>query len=365
MFKTPNTKARDFFGGKGIFTISPNYWRNWYGSEFESWLSLSNNPATFDLLETEAPDLTFFVDNPETRTSISANNTALSGYFKESLMNYLAGNYLLYRPSLVATDLWKYDLSGETEYGIIAPPVDTEYEFFDRNFALQFTVFGKGMRTCADLGLKCANPDAIKNGLIQSASGCTASPYCNCPAKNIMPTEAEPTYLELYRLYNEINECSLIAENFGEDYLGCDYSNPDSPLSCNCPEQGDKFSRYLEFSKTYATFWGVSESLPLKRMAATSQFQAQKIQIRIAPNSNIKIGSIVEIMSQNDLPQESANEYKKISGRWMVVEIDHTMTGTLGYVMNVTLVRNSLHYNPEDAQAPLAVFGKLDEKVNK
>jgi hypothetical protein len=100
-------------------------------------------------------------------------------------------------------------------------------------------------------------------------------------------------------------------------------------------------------------------------MAATSQFQAQKIQIRIAPNSNIKIGSIVEIMSQNDLPQESANEYKKISGRWMVVEIDHTMTGTLGYVMNVTLVRNSLHYNPEDAQAPLAVFGKLDEKVNK
>jgi hypothetical protein len=62
------------------------------------------------------------------------------------------------------------------------------------------------------------------------------------------------------------------------------------------------------------------------------------------------------------LPEETVNKYKKISGRWLVSEIDHLMPGTIGYIMTVTLVRNSLHYNPNESQAPKAVFGKQDRE---
>jgi hypothetical protein len=362
MFKTPNTKARDYFGGKGIFTISPNYWRNWYGSEFETWLELSDNQSVQDLFETEAPNITFFVGDQENNSSISPHNTSLNGYFKESLMNYLAGNYILYRPGLVATDLWKYDLSGETEYGLITPPVDTEYEFFDRNFAMQFTVFAKGNRTCEDLGLKCSNQNALLNGKVQSAGGCTADPYCNCPAKNLMPSEPEPTYLELHNLYNEINECTLVQEYLGSDWLGCEFSDFNSSLSCNCPEQGKEFKKYLEYNRTYSTFWNVPKNLPLYRTAQVNQLNSQKVKIRIPPNDKINIGSLVEVIIQNDIPEETTNQYKKISGKWLVSEIEHLMFGTLGYYMNVTLVRNSLHYDPNLSQAPKAVFGNQDKQ---
>jgi hypothetical protein len=362
MFKTPNTKARDLFGGKGIFTISPNYWRTWYGSEFETWLELGKGNAIKDLLETEAPDLSFFVDTPEDKTSISPYNTNLNGYFRESLMHYLAGNYILYRPSLVSTELWKYDLSGESDYGLITPPVDTEYEMFDRNFALQFTVFARNTRKCEDIGLKCANPQALLKGLVQSAGGCTADPYCNCPAKELMPTEQEPTYLELHRLYQEINECSLIEENLDSSWLGCEWADPNSSCSCNCPEQGINFKKYLEYNRTYSTFWNVPNKFPLVRIAQLRQLDSQKIKIRIAPNDKIQIGSIVEIINENELPEETVNKYKKISGRWLVSEIDHLMPGTIGYIMTVTLVRNSLHYNPNESQAPKAVFGKQDRE---
>jgi len=366
MFKTPNTKARDLFGGKGMFTISPNYWRSWYGSEFENWVTLSKTSALTDLLETKAPNLAFFVDgqdeiNGETlKTYISAykENSAsnLNGYFRDSLMHYLAGNYILYRPGLVATDLWKYDLSGETEYGLITPPVDTEYEFFDRNFAAQFVVFAKGgTRTCKDIGLECVNPKALKDGPVLSAGGCTASPYCNCPAKNLMPTEPEPTYIELQRLYNEINECKLIKEVLGEKWLGCEFSNPSSSCSCNCPEQGENFKYYLEYDRTYATFWECPLDLPLRRNAQVSQLQAQKIKIRIAPNGNVKIGSLIEVINANDKPEFTENKYKKISGKWFVSGIHHLMTSN-GYLMELHLMRNSLHYDPNNSKAPVGIF---------
>jgi hypothetical protein len=311
--------------------------------------------------------MSFFVENSDRNSHISAYSSSVDGvvsYFRDSLMHYLSGSFMLYRqPGLVRVeDLWKYDLSGETEYGLVTPPVDTEYDFFDRNFAMQFVVYARGTRSCEDIGLKCMNPKAIKDGAIQSAGGCEYDPYCNCPAKQLMPTESEPTYLELYKLYNEMNECSLIQKHLGNDWLGCEWSDPNSTCSCNCPEQGSKFKDYLEYTRTYATFWDVNKYHPLFRIAQTNQLTAQKIKIRIPPNGTIKIGSIVELIIENELPEETINKYKKVSGRWLVAEIEHIMPGTLGYYMNVTLVRNSLHYDPNLAQAPKAVFGKQDKQ---
>ena len=357
MFKTPNTKARDLFGGQAIFTISPNYWRTWYGSEFQSWLSL-NPTGVSSIMSSSSSPLSFFVDTDET-TSISPMKNALNAYFNDSLMNYLAGNYISYRPGLVATDLWKYDLSGESDYGIITPPVDTEYDFFDRNFAIQFSVLSRARNlSCKDIGLNCANPSAIINGSIPALGGCTADPYCACPAQYLIPTEAEPTYLEIHRLFNDINECALIYEILGEDYLGCNFSDPSAPCSCICPEQGKEFKKYLEYDRTYATFWETPNDLPLRRQAQTKQLTAQQIKITIAPNDTIKVGALIEIIDQNDSVQETVNQYKKISGRWVVTGIVHNLIGSVSYLMEVSLVRNSLHYDPNKSQSPVGPFGK-------
>jgi hypothetical protein len=318
------------------------------------------------LLNEKAPDLNFFVDDHDVingeslRTYISSykenSASSMNGYFRDSLMHYLAANYILYRPALVQTDLWKWDLSGETEYGLITPPVDTEYEFFDRNFAVQFVVHGKGMmKSCKDLGLACANPKAIQDGPVLSAGGCTANPYCNCPAKNLMPSELEPTYVELQKLYREINECKLIEEKLGKEWLGCEFSDPTSSCSCNCPEQGERFKEYLEYARTYSTFWQCPLDLPLRRHAQNAQLQAQKLKIRIPPNANIKIGSLIEIINPNDQQSATENKYKKISGKWLIAEIHHYMT-TTAYLMELILVRNSLHYNPNDSKTPQAII---------
>ena len=155
MFQTPNTKARDLFGGKAILSLTSNYWRTWYGSEFEDWISVT--PLVKPLLE--ATDLSFHLNIGDKNSSINPHNTSLNGYFTDSLMYYLSGDFSLYRPSLVVEDLWKYDVSGETEYGLITPPVDTEHEFFDRNFAMQFTVHSRNSNSsgCENLGLKCSH----------------------------------------------------------------------------------------------------------------------------------------------------------------------------------------------------------------
>ena len=357
MLQSPNTKARDMFGGNAIFTINPNYWRTWYGSEFETWLSLEANSTTNSLLSStdigNGKPLNFFVEGKE-GDSISPYTTNLQGYFHESLMNYLAGNYNLYRPGLVATDLWKYDLSGETEYGLVTPPVDTEYEFFDRNFAAQFVVFSKSrLKSCSDIGLYCSNPTQQ----IISSDGCpTNNVYCNCPAQNAKPTEKEPTYLELYRLEREINECKLVEEELGPEYLGCEYSNPNSTCSCNCPELGEKFQEYLAYTRTYATFWETPFEVPLVRTAQNSQLLSQRLRIKVNFNANVKVGSLVALINENDNPSKTEDEYKAISGSWMVSSIQHLVSTPSLYYMILTLVRDSNYFDPNDIQSPEAPF---------
>jgi hypothetical protein len=256
----------------------------------------------------------------------------------------------MYMPNLLTQDVWKYDLSGETEYGIVSPPVDAENDFFDKNFSMQFTVFARGSRTCKDLGLKCANPKAPP---LVSSQGCTADPYCNCPAKNKMPAEAEPTYLELYRLHNDISECKLIEETLGKDWLGCEWSNPESPCSCNCPEQGKYFNKYLQYTRTYATFWETEPKVPLLRIAQTNLYNAQRMSITIPPNSNVKVGSKIAVFIEN-VPGLK-NKFKKISGHWLVSGIDHKFPTLRNYVMKVYLIRDSIDYDINTLKEPESI----------
>jgi hypothetical protein len=360
MFKSPNTKARDLFGGKAIFTISANYWKSWYGSEFENWIALSEDARS--MLDEKAPGMSFFVEDSDRKSHISAYSSSVDGvvsYFRDSLMHYLSGSFMLYRqPGLVRVeDLWKYDLSGETEYGLVTPPVDTEYDFFDRNFAMQFVVYARGTRSCEDIGLKCMNPKAIKDGAIQSAGGCEYDPYCNCPALYAMPIEEEPTYLELYQAYQRTKECNYVKEFLGEDWLGCVWSNPDASCNCICPEIGPRFPEYKAYMETYATFWGARLDQPLVDLKSRLLLERQKIRITVPPNDKAKIGELVEVIIPNDIP-ETKHKFKRISGKWRVTGIDHIFRGQNTYYMEITLVRDGFE-NYEEYKP------KLPEGVTK
>jgi hypothetical protein len=176
---------------------------------------------------------------------------------------------------------------------------------------------------------------------------------------NKIPTETEPTYLELYKLYKEINECKLIEEELGEKWLGCEWSNPTSTCSCNCPEQGDNFLDYLQYTRTYSTFWETAYDLPIKRTSFINQLNSQKIKIRVAPSTKVVVGSVVEIIIPNDLPKPLVDkQYKRISGRWLVSEISHSMLGEFTYFMDLVLIRDGLHYKLDDEKIPKAIFSK-------
>ena len=253
-----------------------------------------------------------------------------------------------FEESSLIDDIWKYDLSGYSEYGIILPPVNANHpDIFDHNFAGQFIVFAKSTDVCKKNNLKCINPSGST-----VSSGCPPeNPYCNCPAQNRKPIEAEPSYLELYKLEQELKECSLIEEHLGEDWLGCVWSNPDNTASCNCPEIGDKFMKYLEYSRTYATFWNTPPKTPLLRNAQNKLLFSSTIQIKVQANPALKVGDVVALLQPNTV-QDDKNQFKRFSGRYLVTSINYVFTGNAIDYYELTLNRDTPFLNPNEASKP-------------
>ena len=289
---------------------------------------------------------------PHTDTSIEERYPELKQYFGNDILHWLSADYALYRPGLVTEDLWKYDLSGETDYGIITPPInEPNYDLFDQNFAAQFMVYAKTNNLCNKF--TCANPLGITD-----SSGCSEdNPYCNCPAQDHMPIEPEPTYLELYSLYNEIRECDLIEENLGKDYLGCIWSDPNNPCSCNCPEIGKKFAEYLKYTRTYATFWGTPNHVPLHRMSLMNQLSSQQMSITVAATDTVKIGDIIRIYHENpQTPTLYLNKEKVLSGKWMVIGMNYKFLKETVQYLELVLTRDTLPVSPDIGISPITAY---------
>ena len=157
-----------------------------------------------------------------------------------------------------------------------------------------------------------------------------------------MPEEREPSYLELYQLYNELRECDLIEKHLGEEYLGCVWIDPNNPCSCNCPEIGKKFPEYLEYTKTYATYWDTPKDTPLIRNAQIAQFMSQQVTISVAPNRNIKIGDLIKIVHKKLIEDEIRGDAKRFDGYWMVTEVRHIFTEESSQHMQLVLNRDSI-----------------------
>jgi hypothetical protein len=334
------------------------YWNYqwWYGEEVDRWLRLADTPDTRELLSQAEMDKIIlpksedgFVEtmNVHIPTSIDDMHPDLKKYFTQSALHWFNADYNIYRPGLISSDVWKYDLSGETEYGLISPPtIEPNYDIFDNNFAAQFVVYGRSTSICQQF--TCANP----KGKISNKQCPESNPYCNCPAQEHMPDEKEPTYLELYQLYNELKECDLIQEHLGEDYLGCVWIDPNNPCSCNCPEIGKKFAEYLEYTRTYATYWDTPKNTPLLRNALMSQFLSQQVTIGIIPNDNIKIGDMIKLVHTKLITSEEEGAYKddnpskRFNGYWIVSEIRHKFTKESVQTMQLILNRDTIPRKP-------------------
>jgi len=234
--------------------------------------------------------------------------------------------------------VWKNDISGETEYGLIGPELDSEDSTFDRNFAAQFMVISRQTpenNPCKDY--PCSNPEPVDNSTCPDND-----PICNCPCQELRPdkmtvgfTGPEPTYAELRQLEQEIKECDLIESVLGEDWLGCVWGKPNDPLNCNCPCIGTKFLDYLKYSQTYCTFWQTPPERPLLRNAQMMQINANKIVISLNGDFTLRPGTKISLNLGT----------KRYSGTWLVQSIVHDIAKTKHY-MDVVLIRDTEYLNP-------------------
>ena len=276
--------------------------------------------------------------------------SSLKEWFTETTMSWIRGDGLIYSPDLnqelTPKDVWKWDLSGESEYGLVEPPVnEPNYDLFDSNWAAQFVVFGPGD------GMSCKSLDldwCSWSPTTRPKRGPDTDIHQNCPAQSAKPTEPEPSYLDLYKAYLETNECEKIEKVLGPQYLGCIWSDPKHPCSCNCPEQGVSFADYLAATRTYATFWDTPHYTPLHRAAQVGQLTDNIIKINLSKTTrDLKLGDIVNIIQKDNIKYENP---LKNSGNWMVASITHQFSPYAESGTTVTLIRDTNNINFQSSE---------------
>jgi hypothetical protein len=237
---------------------------------------------------------------------------------------------------------------------------------------------------------KCANPE----GPVEN-SGCPEDdPFCNCPEEtlNLQPkdaflevlktgeerfvvkdsnneilssfktqedakefidglqTSSEPTEEELEELLENSKYCTLIEQELGPEYLGCDWDEPDSRFSCSCPSLGEKYTDWKKYSRTYSTFWNTPKQTPLLRNAQMTLLTAQKAEAVVQGDLSIRPGAIINMeVSKESIAGDVS--LKSSSGRWMVAEIEHLFLGANSHGMKLTLIRDSLYVDPNSSES--------------
>ena len=275
----------------------------------------------------------------------------------------------LKRPIISEEDLWKYDISGTSEYGVLEPDKDLDGGAGDdawfqqlgvnRNFAAQFIVLGDGSRGQSKcVGYSCANPEGPV-----SKSGCPDDfPWCNCPMQELIPRDEagevipKPTASELEDIKRTFRECDLIESELGEEWLGCIWKDPHNISSCNCPNIGSRFKDYMEYLRTYSTYWNTPKYTPLYRMAQMSLIKSQTANAVVAGDFSRRPGDIIKITNSQETDQKYSE--KRGSGKWMIAEINHVIDSPSNHLMGLTLIRDSNPVDPNESTEP-TLFGKI------
>lgn len=169
-------------------------------------------------------------------------------------------------------------------------------------------------------------------------------------------TYDEPKDSYLNSLLNSSSECDKIASILGSEWLGCDWENPNSPYSCNCPCVGEKYHYYLRMNRTMATFWDTPGYVPLISRSHKAALISQQVAISIKGDLSIRPGDLVyldlyqppfgteeleDIIRKYGLKAES-DKNAKFSGYWMVSTIKHIIAGGIVHKMDLILIRDGL-----------------------
>lgn len=174
----------------------------------------------------------------------------------------------------------------------------------------------------------------------------------------------EPKNSYLNSLQSKTKECSLIESLLGPEWLGCDWEDPESPYSCNCPCYGKMYGFYLRFNKTAATFWDTPAYVPLISDAHRAALISQQVGITVHGDLSIRPGDIVELdivqpkFGFDDL-KKIQREYSinleseknvKFNGQWMVSTIRHRISSLTNHVMDLVLIRDGWQSKAEDEE---------------
>jgi hypothetical protein len=302
------------------------------------------------------------------------------------VISYPVGTLIYGGAGFTSGQVWKYDSSRKTEYGLVQLSSDSMpsilalagglnkniervqkyYEWlnskmvewyqntvFDNNFSGQFVVFSKDAGSgCKDY--PCSNPNGFPG-----TNGCPQSdPLCNCPCQELRPDKItkikdrltgamipaltadfgpEPTSMELKKLKDETNECKLIEKVLGKEWLGCVWDDPESPYNCNCPCVGKYFYDYMKYNRTQSTFWSTPLKTPLFRNAQMNLLMVNEIQITVPGDLSVKTGQIILLDGSAEITDSTKKRY---NGKWLVMKIDHNMN-TGEHQMKLTLIRDS------------------------
>jgi len=172
-------------------------------------------------------------------------------------------------------------------------------------------------------------------------------------------TMDEPADLYLNTLLKKSSECDAISSEFDSTWLGCDWNDPNSPMSCDCPCVGENYTKYLRYNTSVSTFWDTPGYVPLIASAQKEALGSQKIGVTIHGDLTIRPGDIIQL-DLMDTPhgfeeiEKIARKYgivteldknAKFHGKWMVSTIRHKMYGVAYHKMDLILIRDGLPSN--------------------
>jgi len=175
-------------------------------------------------------------------------------------------------------------------------------------------------------------------------------------------TMDEPTDSYMDSLLKASSECDAIGSELGESWLGCDWDNPNSPMSCDCPCVGEDYNKYLRYNSSLATFWDTPGYVPIISKAHKEALQSQKVGITVKGDLNIRPGDLI-FLDLDDVPQgfeeidsiarkyglvTSIDKNARFHGRWMVSSVQHRIYAVSYHEMDLILIRDGLPFNGEE-----------------
>jgi|10_taG_2_1085330.scaffolds.fasta_scaffold05679_2 hypothetical protein len=159
-------------------------------------------------------------------------------------------------------------------------------------------------------------------------------------------TVREPTIEQLKESAESIKECDLIKSKLGESWMGCLWKTQNHPSSCNCPCVGEDFKKYIEYSRTYSTYWDTPPTTPLWRASQMSLARAQTSVIVVNGDLTLRPGHLIYISAHQ---AGAMGKTKKFSGRWLVSDISHIIQG-MQHKMALKLIRDSSPIDPNKSE---------------